>query len=126
MAEIAQDAADGAEIDYDAAKGIVEDGAVEDVTLEQDVQNAGDDQASYGSSSGAADYSQEGHDHFKQLAETKVNEQLTAGAFGFSPGGDAQQHAGISALDRSAPSDHKSSSGSGSSSNEEDYSDIRG
>ena len=103
--------ADDVEIDYDAAKDIVDDVAADGVTLEQDVQNAGDDQASYGPSSGAADYSQEGHDHLKQLVEAEVNEQLTAVAFWFSPGGDAQQHEGISALDRSAPADHGSSSG---------------
>ena len=46
LAEGAQDAADDVEIDYDAAKDIVDDVAADGVTLEQDVQNAGDDQAS--------------------------------------------------------------------------------
>ena len=83
-AEGAQDVADDVEVDYDAAKDIVGDDAVEDVTPEQGVQNAGDDQASYEPSGGAADHSQEGHDHLKQLVEAEVNEQLTAGAFWFS------------------------------------------
>ena len=124
-----QNVADDVEIDYNAAKDIVGDDVVEDVTPEQGVQNAGDDQASYEPSGGAADHSQEGHDHLKQLVEAEANKQLTAGASWFSPGGDAQQRADISALDCSAPADHVSSSGSGSSSSpscEEDYSDIWG
>ena len=122
----AQDVADDVEIDYDAAKDIVGDDAVEDVTPEQGVQNAGGDQASYEPSGGAADHSQEGHDHLKQLVEAEVNEQLTAGAFWFSPVGDAQQRADISALEAAAGGSSSNSSSSGPSSEEEDYSDIWG
>jgi len=112
-AEGAQDVADDVEIDYDAAKEVVGDDVVEDITPEQGVQNA-------------ADHSQEGHDHLKQLVEAEVNEQLTSGAFWFSPGGDAQQRADISALEAAAGGSSSSSSSSGPSSEEEDYSDIWG
>ena len=125
-AEGAQDVADDVEIDYDAAKDIVGDDVVEDASPEQAVQNAVDDQASYEPSGGAADHSQEGHDHLKQLVEAEVNEQLTAGAFRFSPGGDAQQCADISALEAAAGGSSSSSSSNGPSSEEEDYSDIWG